>query len=67
MRHKPDSGMFASDADALSKNKHDPNADLYSRLDELESLRNPADGKFHFSLCYFGKLETPADIHDAYL
>ena len=55
LRHKSDTGMFASDMDANSKNKADPNADLYSRLDELESMRNPIDGKLHFSLCYVGK------------
>ena len=55
LRHRTAGGFFANDADALAKNKGNPNADLYSRLDELEALRNPRDGKFHFEMCFSGK------------
>ena len=54
-RHKVSGGFFSSDDDALSKNKDNPDAELYSRLDELESLRHPSDGKLHFELCYIGE------------
>ena len=43
--------MFANKDDALNKNPDDPDADLYSILDQLEDYRG-ADGRFRFKLCY---------------
>ena len=37
--------------DAKNKNSDDPNAPLFSILDQLEGMRN-RDGKFHLKLCY---------------
>ena len=63
LRHKSDSGYFLNDADALSKNKDNPAADLYSILDELESMRNLTDGRLHFRLCYLGTINHKIFIH----
>ena len=49
--HNTAGGLFSSQEDALSKNPGDPEADLYSVLDQLESLRS-VEGSFHFKLCY---------------
>ena len=49
--HDTDVGLFANTQDALNKNSHNPNAPLFSNLDQLESFRN-AEGKFHLKLCY---------------
>ena len=43
-------GLFSSLLDALNKNSGDPEADLYSILDQLESYRTK--NGFHFKLCY---------------
>ena len=45
------SGMFSNKQDALNKNPNQPNANLYSILDQLENFRNP-EGNFHLKLCY---------------
>lgn len=44
-------GLFANLDDAKKKNIDDPEADLFSRLYELDSMRN-WEGVFHFKLCY---------------
>ena len=44
-------GVFSSQEDALSKNPDNPEAPLFSILDNLESYRT-SDGLFHFKLCY---------------
>ena len=49
--HNTAGGLFSSQEDALSKNPREPEADLYSVLDQLESLRS-VEGSFHFKLCY---------------
>ena len=49
--HNTAGGLFSSQEDALSKNPGEPEADLYSVLDQLESLRS-VEGSFHFKLCY---------------
>ena len=38
-------------AETKKKNIDDPEADLFSILNDLESMRN-AEGVFHFKLCY---------------
>jgi len=48
--HNTSGGIFSSDEDARKKNPENPDANLYSILDQLESFRTP-DG-FHFKLCY---------------
>ena len=54
--HNTAGGLFSSRTDALSKNSDNPNANLYSILNQLEQYRCK-DGNFHFRLCYpeFGK------------
>ena len=54
LRHQTAFGFFASHAEAASKNKDDPDAPLFSRLDELESMRG-SGGKFKFTRCYVGE------------
>ena len=49
--HDTSGGLFTSDADALSKNKGNTSAKLFSILDTLESFRLPS-GVFHLMLCY---------------
>ena len=48
--HNTRGGFFSSEADALRKNVDNPNADLFSILDQLEDYRT--GGLFHFKLCY---------------
>ena len=40
-----------SPTDAMSKNPENPNAYLFSKLNDLENYRGK-DGNFHFKLCY---------------
>ena len=50
--HDSSSGeFFASQSDALNKNSDNPDAALFSILDQLEDFRQ-SDGRFHFKLCY---------------
>ena len=42
---------FKSRADALSKNPDNPNANLFSRLNQLDKYKG-SDGNFKFKLCY---------------
>ena len=48
--HDATKGIFSSTTEALSKNPDNPDAPLFSRLDQLESYRS--QGTFHFKLCY---------------
>ena len=48
--HNTRGGFFSSEADVLRKNVDNPNADLFSILDQLEDYRT--GGLFHFKLCY---------------
>ena len=48
--HNTRGGFFSSPDDALRKNVDNPNADLFSILDQLEDYRT--GGLFHFKLCY---------------
>ena len=50
-KHNTAGGLFSNAADVLNKNLDNPDADLFSILDQLEDFRN-ADGKFQFKLCY---------------
>ena len=47
--HDTSGGLFTSGADALTKNPTNPDAKLFSVLDELEPL---PDGTFHLKICY---------------
>ena len=49
--HDTAGGLFTSSQDALSRNHDNPQASLFSTLDQLESYRN-AEGNFHFKICY---------------
>ena len=49
--HNTAGGLFSSRTDALSKNSDNPNANLYSILNQLENYRGK-DGNFQFKLCY---------------
>ena len=49
--HDTAGGLFTSSQDALSRNQDNPQASLFSTLDQLESYRN-AEGNFHFKICY---------------
>ena len=49
--HDTSGGLFTSDADALSKNAENPEAKLFSVLNQLNPLRLE-DGSFHLKLCY---------------
>ena len=42
---------FSNSQDALSKNENNPEANLYSILNKLETFRS-ANGKFRLALCY---------------
>ena len=44
-------GLFINIEDAKNKNSADPNAALFSKLDQLEGMRD-SDGEFHLKLCY---------------
>ena len=48
--HDSTGGVFANADDALRKNAEDPDALLYSVLDQLEKYRSKIG--FHFKLCY---------------
>ena len=48
--HDTKGGFFPDIEQAKSYNKDDPNADLYSILDQIEDYRK--DGVFHIRLCY---------------
>ena len=43
-------GLFANLEETKKKNVDDPEANLFSILYDLESMRNK-DGDFHFKLC----------------
>ena len=49
--HDVSGGLFTSGADALSKNPENPEANLFSVLSQLDTLRLE-DGTFHLKLCY---------------
>ena len=49
--HDVKGGFFSNKADAASKNPTNPEADLFSILDQLETYRG-SDGNFRFKLCY---------------
>ena len=49
--HDLDGGVFANLEEAKKKNIDDENSKLFSRLYELESMRDN-DGMFHFQLCH---------------
>ena len=49
--HDTRGGFFSSKADAANKNPNNPDADLFSILDQLEGYRG-VDGNFRFKLCY---------------
>ena len=48
--HDSEGGFFPDTESAKSYNKDDPNADLYSILDQIENYRK--DGVFHIRICY---------------
>ena len=48
--HDSAGGYFPDIEQAKSYNKDDPNADLYSILDQIENYRK--DGVFHIRICY---------------
>ena len=48
--HDTSGGVFESEDDALRKNPEDPDALLYSVLDQLEKFRSKIG--FHYKLCY---------------
>ena len=49
--HDIDGGVFANLEEATKKNVDDENSKLFSRLYDLESMRDD-NGLFHFKLCY---------------
>ena len=49
--HDTSGGLFSSTVDALSKNPNNPDAKLFSILNQLEDYRNH-EGNFHFKVCY---------------
>ena len=49
--HDTAGGLFTSNSDAISKNSENPDANLFSVLNQLETLRL-ADGSFHLKICY---------------
>jgi len=51
--HNATGGLFKSNAEALSKNRDDPDCPdcFFSRLDQLENFRTE-DGKFHLKIVY---------------
>ena len=49
--HDTRGGVFSSQEDAANKNADDPDAYLFSILDQLENFRD-RDGNFHLKLCY---------------
>ena len=60
--HNSAGGLFPSVESAKSYNADDPDADLYSILDQIENYRR--DGVFHIKLCYeelSSKFEFPCN------
>merc|ERR1712142_531360 len=55
--HDITAGPFANLEEAKKKNVDDENAKLYSKLYDLESMRDK-DGVFHFKLCYPDRTEV---------
>ena len=51
--HDTSGGLFADGPDALSKKPTDPEAKLFSILDQLSTMRLD-DGTFHLKLCFPG-------------
>ena len=49
--HDTAGGLFSRREDALTKNKDNPDAQLFSILNQLENYRG-SDGNFQFKLCY---------------
>ena len=49
--HNTAGGLFSSQDDAVNKNPGNPDAELFSILDQLEDYRDH-EGIFHFKLCY---------------
>ena len=49
--HDTAGGLFIDQEDALTKNPDNPEASLYSVLDQLETLRSP-EGSLRLRLCY---------------
>merc|ERR1711879_1064272 len=49
--HDTAGGLFSRRADALTKNEDNPDAKLFSILNQLEKYRG-SDGNFQFKLCY---------------
>ena len=49
--HDTKGGLFTSKEDAGSKNSDNPEALLFSKLNQLEHYRG-SDGNFQFKLCY---------------
>ena len=49
--HDTSGGLFYSTQDALTMNPNNPDAKLFSVLNQLEDYRNH-EGNFHFKLCY---------------
>ena len=49
--HDTAGGLFSRRADALTKNEDNPDAQLFSILNQLEKYRG-SDGNFQFKLCY---------------
>ena len=49
--HDTAGGLFSSQEDAINKNPGNPDAELFSILDQLEDYRDH-EGIFHFKLCY---------------
>ena len=49
--HDTAGGLFLDQEDALSKNPDNPEAALYSALDQLETFRGP-EGSLRLKLCY---------------
>ena len=49
--HDTGGGLFSSQEEALNKNPDNPDAELFSILDQLEDYRDH-EGILHFKLCY---------------
>ena len=49
--HDTGGGLFSSQEEALNKNPDNPDAELFSILDQLEDYRDH-EGILHFELCY---------------
>ena len=53
-RHNISAGYFPSNT--VNITEYDPSAGIYSILDNLAQFRSPHDSKFHFLMCYPGRL-----------